>query len=276
MTTLAIRSTPFLGKSRVSELLERQPLLGSYGLALLALAVLTTFAQLIDPRTLDGGVNVWVKPTKFFVSVGLFALTSAWFFGYVRPERRRSWTMRLTVAALIVSASFELVWISWQASQGVGSHFNLSTPFTALMFSLMGLFALILTGTALPLAWEIARRPAAGLRPDFVVAVATGLVLTFILGTTVGAYMGSNGSHAVGPEGANLPIFGWNRQGGDLRIAHFLGLHAQQAIPLIAVLAAGAARATRWSLLIGGGALYTAVTLLLFAQAVSGRPLLPL
>ena len=44
--------------------------------------------QLVDPRTLHG-VNVWVKPVKFLVSVGVFSLTAAWFFGYIRPERRR-------------------------------------------------------------------------------------------------------------------------------------------------------------------------------------------
>jgi hypothetical protein len=274
MTALAL---PAPASSRiVSELFERQPTLARYGAALLLLALGTALLQQFDARTLDG-VNVWVKPTKFLVSVGVFALTTAWFFGYVRPERRRSRAMGWTVAVLLVSATFELAWISWQAAQGLDSHFNTGTPFYAIMFALMGLFALALTGTTLPLAWEIARRPAEGLQPDYVLAVVLGLVLTFLLGTGAGAYMSAHGSHDVGAEGARLALFGWNREGGDLRIAHFMGIHAQQAIPLLGgmlgLTALPRGARTRW--LLAGTALFTAATLVLFAQAVSGRPLLP-
>jgi hypothetical protein len=73
-----------------------------------------------------------------------------------------------------------------------------------------------------------------------------------------------------------VPVFGWNRSGGDLRIAHFLGIHAEQAIPLLgAVLAAVAPRFRLWGLVAGTFA-YCALTLAIFAQAVAGRPLFPL
>ncbi len=32
--------------------------------------------------------------------------------------------------------------------------------------------------------------------------------------------------------GATVPIFGWALAGGDLRPAHFIGIHAQQLLPL--------------------------------------------
>ena len=64
-------------------------MLALYGLALLGLAAAAVVLQLFDPRLLASGVNIWVKPAKFLFSVGVFALTAAWFFGYVRPERRR-------------------------------------------------------------------------------------------------------------------------------------------------------------------------------------------
>ena len=65
--------------------------------------------QAVDPRTLDSGVSVWVKPAKFLVSVGVFALTAAWFFGYVRPERRERPADALARSRmLIVAGSFEL------------------------------------------------------------------------------------------------------------------------------------------------------------------------
>jgi hypothetical protein len=273
MTALALSRParlPFL-----SELLERQRILGVYGLALLPLALIALVAQGLDPRSLDG-VNVWVKPAKFLFSVAVFALTAAWFFGYVRPDRRASPLMRGTVAMLVFSGTFELAWISWQASQGLASHWNFDTPFYAIMYGLMGLFATLLTATTLPLAWEIGRRPAIGLRRDFVAAVVIGLVLTFLLGAGFGGYMSSQAGHSVGAEGGRLALFGWNRSGGDLRIAHFMGIHAQQAIPLLAAAAAGFGARTRWHLLAGGTTLFVMATLGLFAQAVIGRPLLPL
>ena len=73
------RSTP------LAELIARQRPLALYGLALLMLALVGAAMQIVDPRVLASGVSVWVKPVKFLVSVGVFALTAAWFFGYIRP-----------------------------------------------------------------------------------------------------------------------------------------------------------------------------------------------
>jgi hypothetical protein len=259
-----------------AELFVRQGTLAMYGIAMLALAVVVLLLQAIDPRLLESGVNVWVKPAKFFSSVGILAVTAAWFFGYVRPERRNSRLMRATVAVLIASATFELLWISWQAANGLESHFNNETPFYSMMYGLMGLFAVLLVGTTLPLAWEIGRRPAEHLRRDYVAAVVIGLVLTFLLGGMLGGYMSSQAGHSVGAEGGRTFFFGWNRSGGDLRVAHFLGIHAEQAIPIIAALTAGMATKARWAAVIIGSAAYAALTLAVFAQAVAGRPLFPM
>ena len=270
---LPIHSAPF---TPLAELIARQRPLALYGLALLMLALVGAAMQTVDPRVLASGVNVWVKPVKFLVSVGVFALTAAWFFGYVRPERRGSRTMRWTAASLILAGTFELAWIGWQASQGLESHFNHDTPFYDMMYSLMGLFAVILIGSTLPLAWEIGRRAAAGIRSDFAAAVVIGLVLTFLLGGGLGGYMSAQPGHSVGATGGHIPLFGWNRSGGDLRVAHFLGIHAEQALPLRSFLIGGFAAKVRWMMLAGGTLAYVALTFAVFAQAVAGRPLLPL
>lgn len=274
MTALALPA-PTARLWILSELFERQRTLALYGLATLLLAVPILALQAVDSRTL-GGVGVWVKPAKFLLSVGVFSLTAAWFWGYVRPERRDAKAMRWTARTLIASASFELLYIGLQAARGLDSHFNFSSAFHIIMYALMGVAALVLTATTLPLAWEIAKRPRAGLSRDFAAAVATGLLLTFLLGAGLGFYMSQTAGHSVGAEGGRVFFFGWNRSGGDLRIAHFLGIHAQQAIPLLAALVAGRSVRSRWAALGAGSAAYVALTLAVFLQAVAGRPLLPL
>lgn len=274
MTTLA--ATPAWPPAALrDEFLRRQPALAIYGAALLALAVVAVIALQLDPRRI-GETGVWTKPAKFLGSIGIFSLTAAWFFGYIAPQRRRAPLMIATIAVLLVAGSFELVYIGWQGWRGEASHWNLTTPFHARMYQLMGIGAVLLVATTLPLAWQIARHPARGLRPDFVAAVVIGLVLTFALGGGLGGYMSAQSGHAVGPEGAGLPIVGWNRLGGDLRVAHFMGMHAQQAIVLLALAVAGLATRARWTLIIGGAVCYMFVTIALWLQAVAGKPLFPL
>jgi hypothetical protein len=105
--------------------------------------------------------------------------------------------------------------------------------------------------------------------------VVVGLVLTFALGGGLGGYMSSQLSHSVGQVGGHVPVFGWNRLGGDLRVAHFLGIHAEQAMPILAALVAGLTARARWLALVLGSLAYSAVTVALFAQAIAGRALIP-
>ena len=252
-------------------LFERQPKLARFGFACLGLAAVFFAMIAVDQRTL-GGAPVWLKPAKFALSIGVFALTSAWFFGLVRPERRESTLMRRTVWVLMVAGGFELAYIAIQGALGQASHYNLSSAFFIFMYAMMGVGAVSLTATTLPLAWEIARRPAEGSNADYRLAVVIGLILTFVLGTSLGGYMSAQTGHSVGAEAGGIPLFGWNRAGGDLRISHFFGIHAQQAIPLLGAVVAGAGLRRGKTVIVAGAAAWVALTLFAFVQAVAGRP----
>lgn len=254
-------------------LFSRQPVLAGYGLAMIAALAVTLVLQAVDPRQLDG-VDVWVKPAKFFLSVGVYSLTLAWFFDYVRAERRDSRPMRFVVWGTVGLTAFENAWITWQAAHGAASHFNTATTFVIVMYALMGL-AIVVTIIGLPvLAWEIARRPVAGLRPDYQAAVVLGLVLTFVLGGGLGGYMSAQTGHSVGAAGGHLPVFGWNRQGGDLRVAHFFGMHVMQALPILMAVVARLPKGVRWGALAAGTAASVGVTVFVFVQALNGQPFL--
>lgn len=107
-------------------------------------------------------------------------------------------------------------------------------------------------------------------------AIVIGLLLTFMLGSGLGGYMSAQPGHSVGTEGGHIPLFGWNRSGGDLRIAHFLAIHAEQAIPFLLFLASPLSPSKSWIVLAIGVAAYVAATLTLFAQALAGRALFPI
>ncbi len=268
-------SLPAMRLDIIDELYARQSALATYSAVLVAVTAMMLGIQMFDHRLIDD-VSVWAKPAKFAFSIALFAATNAWFFGYFRPDRRNARAMRRVVAVMILAGSFELAYITWQGAHGLQSHFNRSSPFYEIMYGLMGIGALALTGTTLPIAWEIARRPTSGMASTYRVSVVIGLLLCFVLGAGFGGYMAQGTGHSVGAVGGHTPVFGWNRSGGDLRIAHFLGIHAQQAIPILGALLLRAPSRMQMPALIVGSTLYIMLAVAVFAQAIAGTPLLPL
>jgi hypothetical protein len=87
------------------------------------------------------------------------------------------------------------------------------------------------------------------------------------------------GAHAVGvPDGGDgLPVLGWSREGGDLRVGHFIGLHGLQGLPLIGLALRRRRRLDergRTALVGVAGAGWLGVTALVTGQALRGQPLL--
>lgn len=256
------------------ELYNRQSHMTITSLMLLTFAGVTFGLQFIDQRFFDG-VNVWIKPTKFFFAVAVLLATQAWLFGYVQPARRNSLSMRTVVWTTIIGGVAECLYIAFQAAHREASHFNQSDLTHTILYALMGVAIVLVMLTFLVLAWEIAFRPTEGLRTDYRVAVVLGLVLAFILGGGSAGYMSEYMSHSVGAVGGHFPIFGWNRHGGDLRVAHFFGLHLHQALPVTAALMAPLPTTFRWAGLIVATLFGVALTVFTFVQALNGMPFLP-
>ena len=204
----------------------------SYGLIML-LALVFCYVWSLSDHRLIREVGVWVKPMKFMLSTALFALTTVWVLKVAHSDLDQMPVYPWIVALLVLTSLFEVVYISYQASQGSASHYNVSDSFHAFMFGVMAVAAVGLTFSQAWLAWEIwQEQKGADLRVE-TLGVIIGLTMTFVLSTISGFMLGENQP----PSGQGIPIVGWHLY-KDIRPAHFLGVHAQQLIPLWGLIAA--------------------------------------
>ncbi len=230
------------------------------------LPVLLLFAWL-DPREL-AGANLWWKPIKFFVSVAVYLPTVRYLLQWTSGRTLR-WVGYGTALTMIG----ENLAVGGQAARGVASHFNGASVFDAVVFALMGV--LIMINTLLLtwlLGWHCANRVPTGAGQRW--GIRWGLLAT-LLASVIGGLMIANQGHTFGaPDGdVGLPFLNWSLRAGDLRIAHFMGLHGMQALPLLgwAVDRSGTPRG--WLLVAVAAVAYLAAVALLMLQALGGKPL---
>lgn len=218
-------------------------------------------AYCLDDRLFQGD-NVWLKPLKFHFALTVYTGTLA-LFAMLLPEASftsRRWRVYLGVVTLAILA--ELVWIGAAAALGTASHFNV-TGIWSVLYSLMGLAAVILTSPTLVMAPAFWRN-----RSDpLMLAIALGLALTFVLTVPIAGTMANLMSHHVGTPvtGAQFPLMGWSMEVGDLRLPHFLATHAMHFVPLAGL---SGNRMAVWTTAAG----FTVLVLWCFARALSGLP----
>lgn len=256
----------------VTELFDRNRFLGTVALCNLGLVVVFTVLLGVDGRTVLGR-SVWTKPWKFAASIAIFTATMGWLLPSLslsdRVERRATYVIG-------VAMTIEIALISTQAARAVPSHFNRGTPLDTAIFALMGVTITVSTLVVASVLWRIVRDPP-DLHPAFLWGIRLGLFV-FVVASVEGYLMIARGAHGVGAPagGPGLPLLNWSLTGGDLRIAHFVGLHALQVLPLTGYVAARWIDAsTRRSLGVVGtvAALYASVVAVTFVQALRGNPL---
>ncbi len=217
--------TPAAASPRLLTLLQR--LVIAYGPLTAALAI----AAVLDPRTLMGE-PVWVKPLKFSISIGLNGAALLWLVTRSPATPFVRGAALLSALGLVVEQAL----IMLQAARGVRSHFNTGTAFDGAVFAGMGASLVAGVGVAtVVLAVVFVLRPPQDLVLARVARSGLGLML---LGFVVGAVMLVRGGHLVGAAdgGPGLPLVGWSTVAGDLRPAHFVGLHGLQALIVVAYL----------------------------------------
>jgi hypothetical protein len=264
-------------------------------LTILAVTMLITFlatllGAFVDHRVITGA-PAWLKPAKFAISVSIYCFTFVWMLGFVenRPRLVRL-VANVTTASLIV----EMAVILTQAVRGTTSHFNQTTALNTALWFTMGAFivlvwmmnlllAIMLLLQRMPdraLAWSLRLGlliSAIGMATAFFMVLPTPEQSVRIAGGYGPRIVGAH-SVRVRDGGPGLPILGWSTVGGDLRVAHFVGLHALQVLPFLGWLltrrkglVALLNTSDRLSLVWSAGVAYLGLVLILTWQALRGQ-----
>jgi hypothetical protein len=277
-----------LTMATLQRLWHASPPLTAAGLLMLAAAAGSLAAMAVDATTILGAPR-WLKPAKFAVSTAIYAFTLAWIFTYL-PDRPRLTRRVGWITAIILV--MEVAIIDLQAARGTTSHYNVATALDAALFGAMGNGILIAWIAAITLTVALFRHRFAD--QPFGWALRLGMLLT-VMGQATGGLMTTPtkpqldaardtrmtvaGAHTVGgPDGGpGLPLTGWSREHGDIRVPHFVGMHAVQVLPAIAwLLTPIVPVARRRGAVIAVSAGYFALFAILLIQALNGHPLVPL
>ena len=249
MTNLQTQNAQPISLARAWKINTGLTALVVFSLILLAASIL---GLIIDPRTTELlGTPTWIKSFKFAVSSAIYGLTLLWVVTLTEGRARRIAGIAANVVGWMLT--FELLLIMIQGIRAQPAHFNYATTFDTVLWMSMtfGIITMFFGFVVLMfsvwrgikanpvLAWAMRLGlivTAFGLLQGFLMtgpnslqleALASGKNVTVIGAHTVG------GSSITPDNGPSLPLVGWSTAHGDLRIGHFVGLHALQVIPLL-------------------------------------------
>jgi hypothetical protein len=229
-------------------------------LAAIFFAVMTQFSTLKVY-----GINAYIKPFKFALSTVLLVWAMAWYMGYLK-----NFDATIFNYTIIVTLGFEIIYIAIQAAKGELSHYNLSSPMYALLYTLMASAASIATLAVAYVGIKFFGDEVVTLPDYYLWAIRLGIFI-FVIFSFEGFVMGSRLSHTIGGAdgGAGLPLLNWSTKFGDPRVAHFIGMHALQVLPLLAYYLFKDVKIT-----ILAAVLYGFLAIFTLVQALQGKPFL--
>ncbi|MFJ8867628.1 hypothetical protein ACIRD6_17955 [Streptomyces sp. NPDC102473] len=259
---------------------------------MMVMSVVGGVGILVDDRVL-AGAPIWAKPFKFAVSFVAYALALAWMLTLLTRARRVGWWAGTVVA---LACAGEMAVITGQVIRGRRSHFNQATPLDSMLYQVMAVTVVILWAATLVIALlllraRIADRASAWAVRSGVLIALVGAAFGFLMTQPSAGQRAAGGldtadvvgAHAVGvPDGGpSMALTGWSTTGGDLRVPHFVGMHALQVLPLLLLallfLAPRVARLrdprVRLRLVLVASGAYAAVVALVTWQALRGQPL---
>lgn len=248
--------------SFISELRHRNDALYIFGLVcLIASLVFLVLSATTTVRVYN--VSAWYKPFKFAFSTFLYSWAMAWYCHYLQ-----SFNVSLFSWTVIILLGFEILYIALQAGRGQLSHYNISTPLYSALYSLMAIAATAVTLYTAYVGILFFRQSLPLLPIYYLWAIRLSIIL-FVVFSLEGFVMGARLTHTIGgPDGeAGIPILNWSTRYGDPRIAHFIGMHALQVLPLLAYYVV---RNTKVVMFIS--ALYALLAVLALVQALQGKP----
>ena len=252
--------------------------------------VVSIIGLLIDDRILQY-VPIWLKPFKFSVSSLIFIGSILFLLKYISNKKFIILTNKIVSYGLII----ELIIIFFQVFRGKMSHFNNQTFEDMILFQIMAITIVCVWLGFGVYAWKLFRTSEFGndllLKGLQVGAFITFLTMPFAFvmpqpsktqlqeiiknKSQIGLIVGSHTVDEKDPS-QTYPLTGWAKTGGDLRIAHFLGLHALQILPILALLLNGInlSLTNKKKLLSTTGIFYFIIVVMTLVQALKGISLL--
>src|SRR5688572_5632848 len=128
--------------------------LRALALAMVATLGIALVGLLLDPTVITGR-PAWLKPAKFAVSTAIYAVTLLWMLSFVKGRPR---LVGLVAWGTAIAFAVEMAVIVGQAARGRASHFNDTTLLDGLLFSLMGIFIVLVWVLGLVAAFLVLRQ----------------------------------------------------------------------------------------------------------------------
>ncbi|MCH7535999.1 MAG: hypothetical protein IH948_09740 [Bacteroidetes bacterium] len=237
----------------------------------------------VIPLAFDGfqwsGAVSFRKPIAFGLALGLNAWSLAWVMTYLPKRKKTSW---FWLGVYLLAAYLEFIPITIQVWRGEASHFNHGDPLSAALWSIMGLVIVGLVFAVFFITiWSFTSLKAPS---NYGWAIKIGMLILAV-GQGFGQWIISNAGDILGAEGVAVLPAGVSFEdastyglAGNMKLIHFLSLHAIQFLPVLAILT----QYTDWNeakkrdILLLAAAGYIGLMIVVFDQVFNGRALFDL